>query len=73
MERFKFVMFCAACGAVMGGFWGSALYWFMGKPGLVLGLALFGFTFLILVNKGWLADEEDGKNLDVATLSEDSV
>lgn len=53
MERVWYVLLSAMCGLAMGGFWGTVAWLASADAGLVVGLGLFGFTFLVLLARGW--------------------
>jgi hypothetical protein len=73
MVRPEEVMFSAACAAVLGGFWGVGVGLVYPVAGLCVGGGLFLLTFLVLLNKCWMADEADAKNLGLASLPEENV
>lgn len=73
MPRAEDVMFCVACAAVLGGFWGVVVGLVYPVAGACVGAGLFMLTFMILVNNCWLADEEDAKNLGGAPRSEETA
>lgn len=73
MVRPEELVFSAVCAGILGGFWGIGVGLVYPMAGAVVGGALFVLTFAVLVNKCWLADEADAKNLGVAPRPEETL
>lgn len=59
MSKLEYAWWCLVLASVLGGSWGGFIYWFNGAAGLSIGLALFFFCFVILMNTYDLEDEEE--------------
>jgi hypothetical protein len=58
MTKLEYAWWCFVLAAVLGGTWGGLIYWFHEGAGLSIGLSLFFFCYVILVNT-YDIEEED--------------
>lgn len=61
-RQWAFVFTCLVTAMFMGAAWGGFIYCFNEDAGLGIGLALFVFTFALLVNMGWRDGVEPKRN-----------
>jgi membrane protein implicated in regulation of membrane protease activity len=58
MSKAYFLMMCALFALLMGVPWGAFVYWFHPAAGLWIGVVLFLFTLIALINLGREFDRE---------------
>ena len=59
MTKAYFLMMCALFAMVLGVPWGAFIYWFHPAAGLAIGISLFFFCLLALVNLGKEFDRKE--------------
>ena len=62
MNKLEYLWWCFVIAAVLGGTWGGLLYWFNEMLGISVGISLFLFCMVILINidkNAQVVDEEE--------------
>ena len=62
MSKLEYLWWCFVIAAVLGGTWGGLLYWFNEMLGISVGISLFLFCMVILINidkNAQVVDEEE--------------
>lgn len=58
MSKLEFHFWCVVLSFILGGCWGGLIFWFHSGAGVSIGLSLFLFTYVVLVNIGKHDEEE---------------